>query len=41
MALKTKNKLSLEILVQMVFTLFAFYAANRIGIDIWRSMTGH
>jgi hypothetical protein len=46
MALKTlnkntKNKVSVKTFFQLVITLFSLYVANKISVDVWRSMTGH
>ena len=46
MALKTlnkntKNKVSVENIFQLAITLFSLYVANKISVDVWRSMTGH
>lgn len=41
MALKTKNRMSIEIIFQVGITLFALYVANKTSIDLWRSVTGH
>jgi|LakMenE18May11ns_1017448.scaffolds.fasta_scaffold8982025_2 hypothetical protein len=46
MALKTlnkntKNKVSVETIFQLAITLFSLYVANKISVDVWRSMTGH
>jgi hypothetical protein len=43
MALDTKEKsrVSIDIFLQIGLTLFTMYIANRVSIDIWRSMTGH
>jgi hypothetical protein len=39
--LKTKGKTSAEIILQLSITLVTMYVANKITVDIWRSMTGH
>jgi hypothetical protein len=39
--LKTKGKTSAEIILQLSITLITMYVANKITVDIWRSMTGH
>ena len=39
--IKTKNKISIMYSIQLAFTLFVMYLANKIGIDIWRSIKGH
>jgi hypothetical protein len=39
--LKTKSKTSAEIILQLSITLVTIYVANKITVDIWRSMTGH
>ena len=46
MALKTldkdtKSKVSVENIFQLAITLFSLYIANKISVDVWRSMTGH
>jgi hypothetical protein len=46
MALKTldkdtKSKVSVENIFQLAITLFSLYVANKISVDVWRSMTGH
>jgi hypothetical protein len=38
---KSKNKVSVWLVVQLSITLVSLYITNRISIDIWRSMTGH
>lgn len=38
---KDKSKISLDIYLQIGLTLFVMYVANKISVDIWRSMTGH
>ena len=40
-SIKTKNKKSIMYSIQLAFTLFVMYLANKIGIDIWRSIKGH
>lgn len=39
--LKSKNKTSAEIILQLSITLVFMYISNKISVDIWRSMTGH
>lgn len=39
--LKSKNKTSAEIILQLSITLVLMYISNKISVDIWRSMTGH
>lgn len=39
--LKSKNKTSSEIILQLSITLVLMYISNKISVDIWRSMTGH
>lgn len=39
--IKTNNKISIELIFQLGLTLFALYIANRISIDVWRSIRGH
>jgi hypothetical protein len=46
MALKTldkdtRSKVSVETIFQLAITLFSLYVANKISVDVWRSMTGH
>jgi hypothetical protein len=36
---KQKNKTNN--ILQLTITLAALYIANEIGIDVWRSLTGH
>jgi hypothetical protein len=38
---KTKNKVSADIVFQLALTLFTLYVANKISIDVWRSIRGH
>jgi len=37
---KVKPK-TIEYVFQLMLNLFALYIANKITIDIWRSLTGH
>jgi hypothetical protein len=37
---KKQNNITKNIL-QLTITIAALYIANKIGIDIWRSLTGH
>jgi hypothetical protein len=39
--IKTKNKVSADIVFQLALTLFALYVANNMSIDLWRSIRGH
>ena len=39
--IKTKNKVSADIVLQLALTLFALYVANKMSIDVWRSIRGH
>lgn len=39
--LKTKGKTSTEIILQLSITLITMYVANKITVDVWRSLTGH
>jgi hypothetical protein len=46
MALKTlnkdiKSKVYIKTIFQLAITLFSLYVANKISVDVWRSMTGH
>jgi hypothetical protein len=46
MALKTldkdiKGKVSVKTIFQLAITLSSLYVANKISVDVWRSMTGH
>ncbi len=38
---KSKNKISVWLVVQLSITLVSLYITNKLSIDIWRSMTGH
>lgn len=36
-----KNKVYYNIVLQIILTISAMYFANKIAIDVWRSMKGH
>jgi hypothetical protein len=38
---KTKQGFSTKLVVQLALNLFALYVANKISIDVWRSIRGH
>ena len=39
--LKTNKPKTIEYTFQLIINLSALYVANKITIDIWRSLTGH
>jgi hypothetical protein len=39
--LKKHKPKTVEYIFQLVINLYALYVANKITIDIWRSLTGH
>lgn len=38
---KYKNKISVNIIIQLFITLISLYICNEISTDIWRSIRGH
>ncbi len=39
--LKSKSKTSAELTLQLATTLVSMYICYKLGVSIWRSMTGH
>lgn len=39
--LKKRKPTTIEYIFQLILNLSALYLANKITIDIWRSLTGH
>lgn len=37
----TKQLSPYKVIVQLTLTLLSLYIANKITVDIWRSLTGH
>jgi len=38
---KTRGKISVDLVIQLSLTLISLYIANKISIDVWRSIRGH
>ena len=38
---KTRGRVSVDLVIQLSLTLFSLYIANKISIDVWRSIRGH